>query len=337
MEFKNPDVVEGPAQYTDEWYSLRKYQPGREPDVLIGASESSVACGISKWKTPLELFLEKRGYVDTGNEPNMKMRLGTKLEPVILDIAEELLPETFPELHDDSQITRGIPVLWTSSFPSVGASPDGVLSNKDLVDAKATFAPAFASQFGEEGTDEIPDEYIFQAQQQMYVTGAEFVYFPVFFGWGAVKCYRVPRSETLMGAIVDAEVELVERIRNDDPPEPHWQSGRAIEEVRKLHGECTGEVVEGSPDLVRLWTEKKQLDDKIAALEAKRKEKIAKVMEASKGAAAIKLPSLGCVLKRIEISGAKWEKKDLDAIKAKLGKLKRRGYWYLREVKESEK
>ena len=49
----------------------------------LGASDAPAALGLSPWKTPLELFLEKTGRAAPVEE-KLSMRIGRALEPVVL-------------------------------------------------------------------------------------------------------------------------------------------------------------------------------------------------------------------------------------------------------------
>ncbi|HEX7052017.1 MAG TPA: YqaJ viral recombinase family protein, partial [Longimicrobiales bacterium] len=62
------------------------YIPAADPDVRrtgIGSSDAATVAGLNRWKTPLDLYLEKRGIVEP--EPaGEAAEWGTILEPVLL-------------------------------------------------------------------------------------------------------------------------------------------------------------------------------------------------------------------------------------------------------------
>ena len=57
-----------------EWLDFRK--------VGIGGSDVAVICGISKYKSPLQLWMEKTGQVDS-EEAGEAAYWGTVLEPIV--------------------------------------------------------------------------------------------------------------------------------------------------------------------------------------------------------------------------------------------------------------
>ncbi len=52
----------------EEWLELRRNS--------IGGSDSAAACGMSPWKSPLELYCDKMGMIPD-KETNESMRRGT--------------------------------------------------------------------------------------------------------------------------------------------------------------------------------------------------------------------------------------------------------------------
>jgi putative phage-type endonuclease len=72
-----------------EWHELRN-QPGS-----IGGSEIAACSGLSQWESPITKWAKKTGQIPDEVEPNMSMKLGTKLEAPIL----ELFADEHPELE----------------------------------------------------------------------------------------------------------------------------------------------------------------------------------------------------------------------------------------------
>ena len=58
----------------NEWLALRRKG--------IGGSDCAAACGLSRWKSPLQLFVEKTSAVKA-EEDNERMEWGRRLEPLI--------------------------------------------------------------------------------------------------------------------------------------------------------------------------------------------------------------------------------------------------------------
>jgi putative phage-type endonuclease len=77
------------ANGSDEWHELRN-QPG-----AVGGSDIAAIAGLSTWESAITKWAKKTGQIPDEVEPNMSMKLGTKLESPIL----ELFADEHPELE----------------------------------------------------------------------------------------------------------------------------------------------------------------------------------------------------------------------------------------------
>lgn len=193
----------------------------------IGASESAVAAGLSRWETPRELYMRKRGELPT-KEVTRAMRLGLLLEPAVAALWAE---------QTGKRITSLGPGLFQHArHPCVLASPDAQLESPDeLAEFKTTTSRN--EEIGEEGTDELPTEWLCQAQQQMAVMDATICWFGVLVDGRDLKCYRVDRSEPLIDLLIEADRELWRRIELGEAPEiesPTYEQLRRV--FRRVHG-----------------------------------------------------------------------------------------------------
>jgi putative phage-type endonuclease len=77
------------ANGSAEWHSLRN-EPG-----AVGGSDIAAIAGLSTWESAITKWAKKVGQIPDEVEPNMSMKLGTKLEAPIL----ELFADEHPELE----------------------------------------------------------------------------------------------------------------------------------------------------------------------------------------------------------------------------------------------
>jgi putative phage-type endonuclease len=77
------------ANGSQEWHSLRN-EPG-----AVGGSDIAAIAGLSTWESAITKWAKKTGQIPDEVEPNMSMKLGTKLESPIL----ELFADEHPELE----------------------------------------------------------------------------------------------------------------------------------------------------------------------------------------------------------------------------------------------
>jgi putative phage-type endonuclease len=233
--------------HTPEWYAAR--------NTGIGASEIAAAAGLGKdegcYQTGLEVFLRKLGRLPPLEETE-PMIMGRLLEPVVLTRFHQLT-QTVP-LDPHPPMFRNIARPWMT------ATPDTILSESELVEAKTT-TWRMESRWNEEDTDQIPGQYLCQCQWQMAVIGdhVKTVFVPVLFDGAKTKIYRVDRNQLMIGFLIDAGTELWERIQNDDPPEPNWEHASTPKIIREMHSEINGQVIELEDITANAWLTYEQL------------------------------------------------------------------------------
>ena len=117
----------------------------------IGASDAPVIAGLSPWRTPVDLWLEKLGR-GVPQEVSLPMRAGTALEGLIIDAFCEQTGMTVLDRQ-----TRFVDPAW----PVRWATVDGITTDGAMVEAEMTQDD---EGWGEPGTDQIPAHYIAQVQ-----------------------------------------------------------------------------------------------------------------------------------------------------------------------------
>lgn len=295
----------GPEAYSPEWYGLRVYDPDREIPVVIGASEAAAACNQSPYSSALQLYLEKRGELQVQHDERAlnRMDMGKRLEPIILDVYAE---------RTDVVLERQLPLYLHPAANWIGATPDAIASQKDSewsVDTKATGFRMIdksgedVNRFGEDGTDQIPVQYLFQAQQQMAVMGLARCDFPVLVDARELRVYTVFRNDDLIREIVSAEEELVERIRLGDPPEPNWSHEGTRKVLNALFGDPqVGTVATLSEEEHDLWTSLTLLKSHQKDLEKRIEEATARLTWAMQGKEIGRFPDADIELKTITVA-----------------------------------
>jgi putative phage-type endonuclease len=176
-------------------------------NIGLGASDAPAVLGLSPWRTPLEVFLEKTGRAAPQNE-NLAMRIGRALEPVVLSVFSE---ETGLSVTRQQERIRCPRYAWR------WATVDAIASDGALVEAKTA---SCAAEWGEPDTDQIPRHYIVQVQHALACTGLTLAYVPVLIAARDFRIYRVERDESIIEAITEREAEFWSRIERDDPPPP---------------------------------------------------------------------------------------------------------------------
>lgn len=173
----------------------------------LGGSDAAAACGLSKWKTRYRLWLEKRGLIaDTvETEP---MRWGTKLEPIV---RQEYANRTGRTL-----ITPGT-MLRHPKHNVLLANVDGIVDGERRGYEGKTARSS--DGWGDEGTNQIPDDYVCQTQHYMLVTGLPVFDVAVLIGGSDFRIYEVEADREIQEALLERELEFWRMVETGEEPE----------------------------------------------------------------------------------------------------------------------
>lgn len=137
----------------EEWLAARKYG--------VGGSEIAAICGLNPpgWATAFDVWADKLGLVPP-RPPSLRMRLGSFLEPFILDEYAALTGRAVKRCE--------LSIHFDTDFPFAFASPDAFeVESGDGVEAKSVGRAD--DDWGEDETDRIPPHYLAQVTWQMGV------------------------------------------------------------------------------------------------------------------------------------------------------------------------
>ncbi|HYG12343.1 MAG TPA: YqaJ viral recombinase family protein [Pyrinomonadaceae bacterium] len=156
----------------------------------IGSSDIAGVCGLSEWASPLTVWLRKTGQ-DAGSD-SLQLRIGSHMEPLIAALYTE---RTGDALTNPDQVFRSGERPWQLATPDrLRVRDDGIVELKNAY---------MATGWGEEGTDDIPQEYVCQVQWQMDVMGAEFAHVAAIVG-RSFRLYSIRYDSDLCLALREA-------------------------------------------------------------------------------------------------------------------------------------
>lgn len=267
--------------------------PAADPEVRrtgIGSSDAATVAGLNRWKTPLDLYLEKRGLVEP--EPaGEAAEWGTILEPTILrEFARRNRLLVVGRAHDGTPVVfladgtwgmyvpkaaeRLLDTLRHPDHPWMMCHLDGVVLSEDgveivgIVEAKTSGAHR-SSEWGD-GEDEIPEEYVVQTQHALEIVRAITgkilpAYVPVLIGGQRWRQYTVHYDPELVASLMEIEREFWRRVEEGNPPpaEADERGARALARLYPQHDDEQEIVAEPGSELEALA---RQLADAKAAL-----------------------------------------------------------------------
>ena len=184
--------------YTD-WLDYRKQG--------IGGSDAAVVCGVSRYKSPVELWMEKTGQLPA-QEAGEAAYWGHQLEELV---RTEFTKRTGIEVEHRMELLR------SDEHPFMQANLDGTGVHPEL--GPCIFEAKTASAFkAGEWEDGIPDEYFLQVQHYMAVTGYKGTYIAALIGGNTFRWKFISRDEGLIAMLVQLEADFWQHVQNETPP-----------------------------------------------------------------------------------------------------------------------
>lgn len=173
----------------------------------IGGSDASVVCGINRYKSPIELFMEKTGQLPH-QEAGEAAYWGKMLEDLV---RAEFTKRTGIE------VTPVDAILQSESHPFMLANLDGKCRHPEYGDCvfEAKTASAYLQN---EWEDSIPDAYLLQVQHYMAVTDYKGCYVAVLIGGNTFKWTFIERDEELISTLIRLEEAFWKNIQSNTPP-----------------------------------------------------------------------------------------------------------------------
>lgn len=243
----------------------------------IGGSDIAAIIGISPWRTPRDIYLDKKGMSEPTEETEA-MYWGTTLEDIV---AKEYCKRTGFKVEKCNYLFKHkeYPFLIGNIDRAVcenGKKPvvKGELRTKRILECKT--ANSYSSnEWGESGTQVIPEFYKAQVQWYMGLTGAEFCDVAVLIGGRDFRMYEIKRDDNVIDYLFNEGINFWRNfVENDIMPPPV-----SIEDVEKV---CTGKSKErkfASDEIIELVEKYSTLNNDISELEEELKKLKLKICE----------------------------------------------------------
>lgn len=202
----------------------------------LGGSDAAVVCGLSRYKSPIELWLEKTGRVEP-KEAGEAAYWGTVMEPIIRNEFEQ---RTGMIVELESSI------LQHSEYPFMLANLDGMIV--DPIQGHCIFEAKTASSYKlAEWESSIPEEYQLQVQHYMAVTGFIGSYVAVLIGGNQFHWQFMPRDEELIEMMIRLEAKFWRFVETDTMP-PIDGSDAAAEFLNSMYSKSNAKSQITLPD-----------------------------------------------------------------------------------------
>ena len=229
----------------------------------IGGSDAPVVLGLSKFKSPYELWAEKSGVIEAPDLSDREwIEWGHRLERVIGEAYSE---------KSGRRIVQCSPYVIERhpTIPWMFCTPDAKQRDEDrgrgLLQIKTT--NAYAAKDWEEKP---PLAYQVQLQHELHVTGQAWGTLACLIGGQKLRWFDMEANAKFVESMLTAEKEFWRRVEQGDPP-PVDGSESTTAILKALYPTDDGESIALPPE-ANQWDEMLvEAKEKIKALEAEKK------------------------------------------------------------------
>jgi putative phage-type endonuclease len=193
----------------------------------IGGSDIGIILGLSSYKTPYQLYLEKIGEVESSIEETNFQEWGHRLEPMIrIKFAEDHGFKIRAPIEDAkfaplcNLITYDLESQEHPFNEFLRGNLDGFIPELNAVHEIKCSNQFMTAQWGEKGSDIIPMIYLLQVAHYCAVTNADKAYITVLIGGYDYREFIYERNMALENKVIDAAKKFWECVQTRTPPAP---------------------------------------------------------------------------------------------------------------------
>jgi putative phage-type endonuclease len=238
----------------------------------IGGSDIAAILGLSPWKTPLDVWLDKTGQADDTVANEEAVRWGTLLEDVV---AREYAERTESTVQRVRRILRHPAHEWAignidraivAPGSRVRVAGDGgtLLGADGLLEVKTASAYK-AGEWGRDGDEEaVPLHHQAQVMWYLGITNLQWADVAALIGGQRMVIRRIHRDDEVIKAMLERAHEFWHRhVLTRQPPEP-----TTAKDVERLFPSDNGEAIEATDDLIAAYNAAREAKARMAQAEA---------------------------------------------------------------------
>lgn len=240
----------------------------------IGGTIISAICGVNPYCTPFQAWLQLTGQAEQ-KEMSEAMDLGIQLEgPLAEQYAEkhglvfvgrpvpDQLVEYTAGIGRDQHLKKSVETANTK-YPQFHHNADyECIGRKELVSIKTCGLTSWSGsdvikQYGEEGTDQVPRQHIFQENWYMLPGSLDWAQsaalFALIAGRGRVE-FRIPRDPELQEMMIDAALKfMTDHVEPMKPPEMTDKDFEPFQNhIKRKYPSHNENILKATPEIAEL-------------------------------------------------------------------------------------
>lgn len=214
-----------------EWLKLREKK--------ISSSNAAVVCGISPWKSPLQLWAEWTGKITDSFKGNRATQLGTALEPLVASWFAE---------RNGVEVRHGDALFVDSELSWLVATPDYLIPSQGDIPLEIKTGNWRTAYKWADGA--APYEYVLQLQIQMRVLQKPRGILTAYLGdFDSMPDVKVEYDPELFALVREKAEAFLECVRTDMPPVAGAGDAELLRVITKRE---EGRIAEWSSDQANL-------------------------------------------------------------------------------------
>lgn len=205
----------------------------------IGASDSPIIAGYSKFMSARELYHVKRGEI-VKEEPGERADIGNIIEGAI---AEIFTMKTGKATRKSNQ------TIYHPDYPFIACNLDRAVGGGIPLELKNS---SMSKDWGPEeaGPDGVPIEYLIQVQHQMACCKKDMALIAVLLFGNTLKVYKIPRDNKFIDMIIEMDAEFWGKVKSGTPPEIQFDHSTSCDLLRRIYPGTNGKKIDLPEDIM---------------------------------------------------------------------------------------
>ncbi|KVD35461.1 endonuclease [Burkholderia ubonensis] len=253
----------------------------------IGGSDAAAALGVSRYKTQYQLWAEKTGRLEPENLDDVeRIRFG--------NLMEEIIAREYAR-RNDVKVQRRNAIIEHPKYSFMRANVDRlVVGVRRGLECKNVDSLAFRfGEWGEPGTDQVPDEYLMQCHHYMIVLDYPEWHLAACVGGNKLCTYIIQRDAELEETIIEREHAFWQHVEREEAPSLDYEHATTEALLKRLYPGTDGDAITLPADMAHWHAVKRDADERRKVYESVSDAAKNHILEAMGNAAVGELAGIG--------------------------------------------